>query len=161
MRVGNYSSGKRLPAHQMSEVGAESTVSNRSGDRMAIDAGSRFKDAASLDNGVAQMRRLALPGDPLGEIIRGLHNRNAQQHLGVLCAAILSALSQEKSLFVRVDPHTIRVIRNQIGFTSEPWNPKTVIGIGGQQFDEGWSGMLRVAQRNVQFIHAVTTFRPG
>jgi len=50
---------------------------------------------------------------PLFELGARLHV-DAQQHLGMLGSAILSALAKERARFVRVDPHLIWMIRNQI-----------------------------------------------
>ena len=61
--------------------------------------------------------------------------QSPQQHLGVLCAAILRALADKDSCLVRVDPHFILAIRNQVGLARQLRNPETVVGIGRKQND--------------------------
>jgi len=45
----------------------------------------------------------------------GTVHRNLKKHLGVLCAAILRALPEINSSPLRVHPHFIYAIRNQVG----------------------------------------------
>ena len=59
-------------------------------------------------------------------------DRYPQKHLRVLRAAILRALAQKDSRPVRVDPHLVRAIRNQVGLARKLRNPEAVIGIGGK-----------------------------
>jgi hypothetical protein len=89
--------------------------------------------------------------NPALELIARLHI-DAQQHLGVLRSAILRALPEEHSRFVRIDRHLIGVIRNQVGFTRQPWHPETVVCICRQQCQECGTRMRRIAYRHVKFI---------
>ena len=80
------------------------------------------------------MSRLLLLLNPTLEILLRLYV-HTQQHLGVLGSAILGALAEVESRFVRVDPHIIGVIGDQVGLTREARNPEAVIGIGREQLD--------------------------
>src|SRR5207245_7765883 len=76
----------------------------------------------------------------------------AEQHLSVLRSAILRALAQVDPWPGRVHPHLVLAIRNQVGLPAQLRNPETVVGIGREQLEEGRRWMLRVTDRNVQFI---------
>ncbi len=116
---------------------------------MAIDARGRFE--YSLAGGRGRLRNLLLLLNPPVELLARLHV-DAQQHLGVLCSAILRALPQKQARFVRIDPHLIRVIRNQIGLAAQSRDPKAVVCIGGQQRQECRCWMSWIADGHVQFI---------
>src|SRR5579871_4836377 len=70
----------------------------------------------------------------------------------MLGSAILRTLAEIESSLLRINPHTVWVIGNQICLTRQPWDPKTVIRIDGQQPDErrGWMGGF--TDRHMQFI---------
>ena len=53
---------------------------------------------------------------------------------------------------MRIDPHLIGMIWNQIGFAGEAGHPETVIGIGGKQRQECRRWMGRIAHRYMQFV---------
>src|SRR6476646_9800207 len=118
---------------------------------MTVDAGGSLEDAPPSVYSVIRLRLLILLLNPAFELIAGL-DIDAQKHLGVLRAAILRALSQVKTRLVRINPHRIHAIGNQIGLARKARNPEAVIGISGSQGEEGRSRMPRVAQRHVQFI---------
>src|SRR6476646_11561407 len=118
---------------------------------MTVDAGGSLEDAPPSVYSVIRVRLLILLLNPAFELIAGL-DIDAQKHLGVLCAAILRTLPQENARLMRINPHRIYPIGNQIGFARKARNPKAVIGIGGSQCDEGPGRVLRVAQRYVQLI---------
>src|SRR5580693_1272845 len=61
---------------------------------------------------------------------------------------------------MRINPHVVRMVGNQVRFAIEARNPEAVIRIRRKQSDEGRGRMLRVADRNVQFIrsHDVQTW---
>src|SRR6202030_3099690 len=70
----------------------------------------------------------------------------------MLRSAILRALAQVEPALLRVDPHRIGVVGNQVGLTSQTGNPEAVICIRGEQGDESRCRVSRVTHRNVQFI---------
>src|SRR5579862_7553617 len=95
--------------------------------------------------------RLLLFMNPAVKLLGRLHV-DAQKHLGVLRSAILRALSQEQAGLVRIDPHLIGMIGNQIGFSAEPGHPKTVVSICREQRQEcrGWTRWT--AYRHMQLV---------
>ena len=97
---------------------------------MTVDACGRLEYPLPLRNRVIYIRRLALLSDPPIKFILRL-DINPQQHLGVLSPAILRALAEVDSGLLRVDPHSVGMVGNQISLTPQPWNPKAVIRIGG------------------------------
>src|ERR1700674_1916824 len=118
---------------------------------MAVDAGSGLEYPLPLVNNIICGCWLPLQLNPTVELIARL-NINTQKHFGVLCPAILRTLAQIKTRLVWIDPHTVRVGRNQVRLTRQSWHPETMVRIGGQQLDESWRWMLRVAYRHVQFV---------
>jgi len=78
---------------------------------------------------ITYKRRLALMPNPSVKAFLRL-GVNQQQHLGMLGTAILSALTEINSGLLRVDPHAVWVVGNQISLPRQPRNPKTVVSIG-------------------------------
>src|SRR4029077_18612845 len=79
-------------------------------------------------------------------------DRDSQKHLRVLGSAILRALAEKNAGAVRVHPHAVGVIRNQVGFASELRNPEAVVRVSRKQTQECRSGMTRVTYRDVQLV---------
>src|ERR1035438_3073883 len=98
---------------------------------MTIDTGGRFEYSLSLGSSATLDCRLALPLNPAIEVSTWL-NVDAQQHLGVLRPAILSALAQINSRLLGIDPHAVRMIRNQIGLAGKARDPEAVVCISGE-----------------------------
>src|SRR5271169_4213986 len=97
----------------MREVRPETPVGDGSGNGVAVHARGSFEDAAAFRDRVIANGLLLLLRDPLLELFRRIHI-NPQEHLGMLDAAILSALAKIESCLLRVDPGAIRVVRNQV-----------------------------------------------
>src|SRR5271163_2057256 len=102
---------------------------------MAIDASRCLKNPPAFLRGITQFRghlcgfRLFL--GPLFEFIWRV-NVNAEKHLGVLGAAILGTLANINAWFIWIDPHVVFTVGNQVGLSSQTWDPKTVVGIRGR-----------------------------
>lgn len=135
--------------HEVSEVWTKAAVGHGTGDGVAIDAGSFFKDVTSRGGG--GMCGLLFRGNPPAELL-GRIDVDAQEHFGVLRAAVLGTLTDVHAGFVRLDPHRVDAIGDEVGFAGELRNPKTVVGIGGNQFDEGGRPVCRVTHRNVELV---------
>src|SRR5271169_344628 len=135
----------------MREIGTETTVGHCSCDGVAVHTRRSLEDAAAFRDGVIANGRLLLLLDPLLELFRRIHI-NPQEHLGMLDAAILSALAKIESCLLRVDPGLIRVVRNQVRLSGQPWHPKTVIGIGRKKSEKRGCRLRRVADRHMQFV---------
>src|SRR6202008_94117 len=97
---------------------------------MAVDAGSRLEYALALRNSVIYNRRLVLQPNPPVKFVSRL-DVNTQQHFGMLGSAILRALAEINSGLLRIDPHAVRMVGNQIRLTAQPRHPKTVVSVGG------------------------------
>ena len=70
----------------------------------------------------------------------------------MLRPAILRALAEKDSGAVRVHPHAVGMVRNQVGLARELRNPEAVVGVGGQQLQECRRGMSGIAHRYVQLV---------
>lgn len=56
-------------------------------------------------------------------------NVNTQKHLGVLGTAELRTLAQIDACLIRVNPHAVRMIGNQIRFSGQARHPKAMVDI--------------------------------
>src|SRR6202795_4785406 len=135
----------------MSEIRTESTVRHSSRNGVTIYASGSFKDPAPLLRYATSHSRLSFRLDPLVKLLARI-NIDAQEHLGVLCAAVLCALAEIQSRFMRIDPHVVDAIWNQICLSCKPWHPEAMFGIRRNQGHKGRCGMRRVAHRYMQFI---------
>src|SRR6266566_9032197 len=70
----------------------------------------------------------------------------------MLRSAVLGALPQKQVGFMRIDPQTIRVIRNQVNFARQARDPETMIRVCRKQRKEGWRRMRWVAQRDMELV---------
>src|SRR5260370_36396991 len=100
----------------MGEIGAEAPIGDCARHGMTVNAGSSLEHTSSFGNNIACGCRLTLLLDPAVELIARL-NINTQKHFGVLRSAILRTLAKIKTRLVWIDPHTVRVVRNQISLT--------------------------------------------
>ena len=77
----------------------------------------------------------------------------------MLRSTVLRALAEVQTGLLRVHPRGIGMVGNQVGLTRETGDPEAVIRIGGEQGDESWRGVSRVAYRHVKLIrgHDVQT----
>src|SRR5277367_1589206 len=98
---------------------------------MAIQARCSLENTSSHSFSCILIRRLLLRAYPELEVLRTIHV-HAQEHLRVLCPAILRALTKKQSGLVRIEPGFVHPIRNQVGLSGKLWYPETVIRIGGK-----------------------------
>ena len=56
----------------------------------------------------------------------------------MLYSAILSALAKKYSRALRVDPHPVWVIGNEVRLAAKRRHPEAVIRVGGKQLKETW-----------------------
>ena len=138
--------------------GPKSPVGHCARNGVAVDAGGAFKYAFPFGCAFRSVRRLTLLLHPAVELIARLHI-DAQQHLGVLRAAILGALPQVQSSLVRIDPHAVFAVWNQVRFPGQTRHPEAVIGVGGKQLDESRAGCAGSLTGTCSSF-AVTMFRP-
>ena len=114
----------------MSEVGTETSVSRGAANSMAIDAGGGFENLPAVADGGVDGGRLLLRGDPSIEVGARLDD-HAQQHHGVLGAAVLAALPEVGPGDVRIDPHRIFPVRDDVSLAGQARHPEAVRDIGG------------------------------
>src|ERR1700681_3203561 len=123
----------------MCQVRAEVAVGHGPRHGVTVDAGSRFEYSLSLGSSISRGCRLALLLNPTIEVSTRLHV-DPQQHFGVLCPAILGALTEVDARLMGINPHAVRVVGNQVSFARQTRNPEAVIRIRRQQLDKrrGW-----------------------
>src|SRR3984885_4566115 len=118
--VGVFSSARcnRGAAHQMGQIRPKTSARWSSAPRMAVHAGVTFKPSPASDCARVFDGGSLLGLNPTGEFLRSIY-RNTEEHLGVLCSAILCTLTDEESCTLRVHPHSVGVIRNEIRFAGK------------------------------------------
>src|SRR6266849_2269730 len=109
----------------MRQVRAELPIRLRFPDRVTVDARSRKENVATGPHLRIIHRWLPLRGHPLFEISRRMRD-DAEQHAGMLQAAIFGAVADIGAWLCWLDPHEIAAIGDQIGFTGELRYPETV-----------------------------------
>src|SRR5436190_17952063 len=97
----------------MSEIRSESSVGDRAIDRMTIDASGSRENELTCGGCRIVLREILLLLDPSVEVFACMHV-HAEQHLGVLSAAILGALAQEKPGPFGLNPHRVHFVRNEV-----------------------------------------------
>src|ERR1700730_11467123 len=70
----------------------------------------------------------------------------------MLRSAILRALTEVEPSQLRVNPHTIGVIGNEVRLTIQTGNPEAVICVCGEEPDESRGRMSRVTHRYMEFV---------
>ncbi len=138
----------------MGEVRAKAAVRRRTGNGVTIDTGNPFEYFLPFSGDVIWRRQLCfltLFFDPGVEVCSRL-DVDAQKHLRVLSSAVLSALAQIKAGLVRLDPHPVGMVRNQISLARQSRHPPAVIRICGIQLEERGRRMVRIAYRDVKLI---------
>src|ERR1700683_5592547 len=141
-----------LPAHQVGQVWAVSSVCNSSLDRVTARARVPLKNPApTFSCCLLPCGRKALSCHPSIEN-RPWLNYHADQHHCVLSTAKLRTLAEIDPCLVRIDPHRIDPVGDKICLAGQARDPKAMRDIRGLQLDPGWRGMCRIAERNMQFI---------
>src|SRR5499427_4479680 len=125
-------------------------------DCMAVQARGALEHMPSRSFSLILIRRLLLLVYPSLEVFRAIYVR-AQKHLRVLCPAVLRALPQKQARVVGIQPRLVRVIWNQVRLSCKLRHPETVIGVGGEQFQECRCGMSRVTHRDMEFVRGDDT----
>ena len=70
----------------------------------------------------------------------------------MLRAAILRTLPKIKSRLLRIDPHRIEPVRNQVRLARQPRHPEAMVRISRRQRQIRRRRLRRIADRNVQLI---------
>src|SRR6266404_2377211 len=115
----------------MCQIRTEPAGCHRAADSVAIYARRCLEDTSACDLLRILIRNPLLLSDPGLEIFGSVY-RHAEEHLRVLRAAILRALAEIDARLVRVHPHFVYAVRNQICLPGKLRNPETVIGVGGE-----------------------------
>src|SRR6267142_3339932 len=131
----------------MRQIRTESAGCRRAANGVAIYARGCFEDTSACDLLRILIRSPLLVSDPALKIFGSVY-RDAEKHLRVLRAAVLGALAEIDPPLVRVYPHFVYAVRNQVCLSGKLRNPEAVIGVGGEQFQECRCGMNRIAHRN-------------
>src|SRR5215468_3690806 len=137
--------------HEVRQVGPEHAVGRRAADGVAIDAGQRGEEIASMPRRRVVPRRRPLGGDPALEFIPRMHHDH-KKHEAVLDAAVLRALADVGPGTGRLDPHMVDLVRDHVHLARELGNPEAVDDVDGLEGDEGWGGLSGIAHRHVELV---------
>src|SRR6266403_4937027 len=119
----------------MGQVRTETPVTVRTANGVAIQTSGRFEDSFSGEYLLILIRGPLLRLDPGGKVSGAVHP-NAQEHLRVLRPAILGTLAKKQAGVVRVKPHFIDPVRDQVRLAGKLGNPEAVIGVSGEKLQE-------------------------
>src|ERR1700735_486727 len=70
----------------------------------------------------------------------------------MLNSAVLRALTKKDSRALRVHPHPVRMVGNQVGLAREFRDPEAVVGVSGKQGQECRIRICGIAHWDVQLI---------
>src|SRR5262245_10363274 len=137
---------ERRAAHQVGQVRPEAAGGIRAAHRVTAHARRLLEHLPAGGDGGVVRGRLPLRGDPARELLRRLHD-HPQQHVRVLRATELGALTDVESRLPRREPHRVLVIRDDVGLAGEPRHPEAVHDVGRLERHVG-----RRAHRNVHLV---------
>src|SRR5262249_39641420 len=123
----------------------------RSPDGMTVDTGSGKEKIAAGPRLRIVRRRLPLGCRPLFEVLGRGHD-DAEQHPGMLQAAILPAIPNISTGLCWLDPHPVFLIRNQISLAGELRHPETMGDIHRLELEKGWPSLARLTDRHMHLI---------
>jgi len=143
--------GNRGATHQMRKVRTETSIRGRSADPMTVHAGIPFKYPPSCDCAGIFGCGFLLSVYPSGKIVWVI-DRNAEQHLRVLRSAVLRTLTQKDAWALRVYPHSVGMVGNEVGLACQLRYPETMVGVGREQLQKRRCRMTWIAHRNMQLV---------
>src|SRR5271155_4284782 len=104
----------------MSEIRAESPVRHGARDGMTVHASRGLKNSAAFLCSAGSHGGLFFLLYPVVKLFARI-DVHAQEHLGVLRAAVLGALAEIKPGVVGIDPNVVDPVWNQIRFSCKAW----------------------------------------
>jgi hypothetical protein len=135
----------------MREIGPEPAAGRRPGDGVTVHAGGLLEDPAPPGHRGLLPGRTRLLLHPALEIL-GSVGVDAEEHLGVLGAAVLGALAEVEARLPGLDPHLVPPVGDEVRLSRQARDPEAVVGVGGPQLEEGRGGVGRIADRHVQLV---------
>src|ERR1700688_1319564 len=70
----------------------------------------------------------------------------------MLCSAVLGTLAKKDTCALRIHPHSVGVVGNEVGLSSKLRHPKAVVGIDRKQLQKRWCRLTGITHRDVQFV---------
>src|SRR5262249_5402306 len=133
----------------MRQIRPECSFGRSALDGVAVDARCREKALTPGRRQLAFLRGWTLRRPPAGELIGGMRD-NANAHFRVLRPAILSAVAEVRAHLLRLDPHPVDAVRDQIGLPRELRDPETMRDVHRFERQESELAPAGFADRNVQ-----------
>src|SRR5579859_4267300 len=113
----------------MRQIRAKASGRRSSRHSMAVNAGIPLKYSFADQYARIFDSRSLLGANPRSKLLRPIH-RNAEEHFRVLCSAVLCTLPQKDTGSFRVHPHSVGMVRDEVGLTCKLRHPKAVVSIG-------------------------------
>src|SRR5262245_18218921 len=134
----------------MSEIWSKAPISARALDRMAVDTRGLLEHEPAGGSTRVVLGDFLLVFYPALEVLPRVHI-DAEQHLGVLGAAVLGALSEKQAGALRLNPHRIHFVRDEVRLAGQARNPEAVHDVCRAKIDESWQAVAPVTHGHVQF----------
>src|SRR5882724_72942 len=135
----------------MRQVRTKASIRGGSGHCMAVHAGIAFKYSPTCDCACVLDCETLLGANPGSKLLGSIH-RNAEQHFRVLCSTVLGTLAKKDTCALRIHPHSVGVVRNEVRLACQLRHPKAVVGIGRKQLQKRWCRMTGIAHRDMQLV---------
>src|ERR1051325_7121977 len=135
----------------MRQIRSKASISHSAIDPMTIDAGGLLENQTASGRARIVLGQLLLLLDPAVEFLARIHI-NAEQHLCMLGATVLGALAEKQSGALRLNPHRVYFIRDEVRLAGQARYPEAVHNVCRAQVDEGWHPVATLTHRHVKFI---------
>src|SRR5215813_12078224 len=135
----------------MSKVRAELSLRRGAANGVAVDAREGHECLAPFGSVRGYHRRLLLLSDPSIKLVWCMHH-DADQHSGVLCAAVLGAVTEIGAGDCGLNPHAVFFVGDYISLAGKLRHPEAVRDIRRLQVEKRGLAFVSSAGRHVQFI---------
>src|SRR5262249_41616310 len=119
----DHARGQCLARHEVRQVRSVAALRGRATHPVAVDTGLGKERRLAGDGGRILDRRLSFVLNPTLKFAGRIDN-DANKHVGVLRAAVLSALPKVEPGLVRLEPHTVDAAWDEVGLAGQPGRPK-------------------------------------
>src|SRR5215471_15109750 len=132
----------------MSKVRAELSFRCGAANGVAVDARVGHECLTTFGGVRSDQRGLLLLFDPSIKVVRRMHD-DADQHPGVLCAAILGAVAEIGAGVGGLNPHSVFLVRDYISLAGKLRDPETVRDICRLQVEKSRLSFVSSTGRHV------------
>src|SRR5262245_1542145 len=135
----------------MSQIRSKSSVSHGAINGVAVDAGSLLENKPAGRSVRIVLGEFLLLLHPAVEVLTRVYI-DAEQHLCMLGAAVLGALAQKQPGALRLDPHRVHLVGDEVCLAGQTRHPETVHDVCRTQIEESWQSVATLTDGYVQLI---------